>query len=75
MVRAATLMQLFTQVPDLRKRRGRRHRLAVVLAVAVGAVTAGAKSLTSIDEWAHDVGTELLGLVGPPGSVPSEATI
>lgn len=74
-LRAATLVQLMTQVPDPRHRRGRRHSLAVVLVIAVGAVTAGARSLTGIGEWAHDVGADLLDQVHLPGAVPSEATI
>jgi predicted transposase YbfD/YdcC len=74
-LRAATLVQLLTHVPDPRKRRGRRHPLVVVLVIAVGAVTAGARSLTGIGEWAHDVGAELLAQVHLEAAVPSEATI
>lgn len=47
------LVQFLTQVPDPRKRRGRGHSLVVALVIAVGAVTAGAKSLTSIGEQAN----------------------
>lgn len=43
-----------TQLTDPRQRRGRRHALATVLAVAVAAVLAGAKSLAAIGEWASD---------------------
>jgi len=64
-----------TQIPDPRHRRGRRHRLAVVLVIAVAAVTAGARSLTGIGEWARDVGADLLDQVHLTGTVPSEATI
>ena len=74
-LRAATIVQLMTHVPDPRHRRGRRHSLAVVLVIAVGAVTAGARSLTGIGEWAHDVGADLLHQVQLSGAVPSEATI
>ena len=74
-LRAATIVQLMTQVPDPRQRRGRRHTLAVVLVIAVAAVTAGARSLTGIGEWAHDVGADLLAQVHLDGGVPSEATI
>ena len=74
-LRAATIVQLMTHVPDPRHRRGRRHRLAVVLVIAVAAVTAGARSLSGIGEWAHDVGADLLDQVHLAGTVPSEATI
>ena len=72
---AATIVQLMSKVPDPRHRRGRRHRLAVVLVIAVAAVTAGARSLTGIGEWARDVGADLLDQVHLTGTVPSEATI
>jgi predicted transposase YbfD/YdcC len=49
--------------------------LTVVLVIAVAAVTAGARSLTGIGEWAHDVGADLLDQVHLAGTVPSEATI
>ena len=74
-LRAATLVQLMTQVPDPRHRRGRRHPLPVVLVIAVAAVTAGAKSLSGIGEWARDVGADLLDLLNLEGAVPSEPTI
>ena len=70
-LRAATIVQLMTQVPDPRHRRGRRHRLVI----AVAAVTAGARSLSGIGEWAHDVGADLLQQVHLAGAIPSEATI
>jgi len=42
-------------VPDPRRARGRRHGLATVLAVALGAVLAGARSLSAIADWAGDL--------------------
>jgi DDE_Tnp_1-associated len=41
-------------VPDPRSRRGIRHRFVSVLALAVCAVLAGARSYVAIAEWAHD---------------------
>jgi hypothetical protein len=38
-------------VPDPRARCGVRHRLAVILALALCAVLAGTRSLTAITEW------------------------
>jgi hypothetical protein len=49
-----SLLDDLTQIADPRHRRGRRHPLATVLAVAVAAVLAGAKSLAAIGEWAAD---------------------
>jgi DDE family transposase len=40
------------QVPDPRDPRGRRYRLAPMLAIAVCAVLAGARSYAAIAEWA-----------------------
>lgn len=74
-LRAATSVQLMTQIPDRRHRRGRRHRLSVVLVLAVAAVSAGARSSTAIGEWARGVGADLLDRVHLSGTVPSEATI
>lgn len=51
-------------VPDPRRKRGMRHRVAVVLAFAVAAVMAGADSVTAIAEWAADVPPEVLAALG-----------
>jgi predicted transposase YbfD/YdcC len=52
-----------------------RDPLADVLALALGAVAAGAKSLAAVGEWAQDVGGEVLEQVGLEGRAPSESTI
>jgi ferric-dicitrate binding protein FerR (iron transport regulator) len=48
------LPPLLAAIPDPRARRGMRHRLAVILGLAVCAVLAGARSFTAIAEWAAD---------------------
>lgn len=50
-----SLLGVFATIADLRGRRGRRHDLAGVLAIAAAAVCAGASSLVAIAEWAADV--------------------
>ncbi len=50
-----------------------RHRLAVILGLAVCAVLAGARSFTAIAEWAADAGAETLARLGAAGVVPSES--
>jgi len=69
-------------LPDPRDRRGRRHPLAAVLAVAVCAVLAGSKTLAAIGEWAADAPPEVLVSLGirpdPLTGVvaaPDEATV
>ena len=62
-------------VKDPRHARGIRHPLVIILAVALGAVAAGARSFTAISEWANDVGPAVLQQVGLEGAIPSESTI
>ena len=49
------LLVALATVPDPRARRGIRHRLVTVLALAVCAVLAGARSYVAIAEWSHDL--------------------
>jgi len=80
--RGAGLLAHLATLPDPRDRRGLRHELAGVLAVAVCAVLAGARSLAAIGEWAADAPPQVLltlgiradpltGMVRPP----DEATV
>src|SRR5579875_3926294 len=62
--RSQYLLDLLAQVPDPRKRRGRRHSLAGLLAVGVAAVIAGARSFAAIGQWAADAGPEVLAVLG-----------
>ena len=63
-LRAANLVHLLSMVRDPRDPRGVRHPLVNVLALALGAVAAGHRSVVAISEWAQDVGEEVLALVG-----------
>lgn len=54
------LLQLLGLVPDPRKRRGVRHQVASVLAIATAAVLAGSCSVLAIGEWAAEAPQELL---------------
>ncbi|MGE5295431.1 MAG: ISAs1 family transposase [Solirubrobacterales bacterium] len=75
LLRAATLVQLFPLLPDPRDPRGLRHRLDVVLALAVAAVVGGGRSVAAIWEFAQDVGADLLAQLGMSAAIPSESTI
>ncbi len=69
------LLRVLARVADPRHRRGMRHRLVVILGLAVCAVLAGARSFTAIAEWAADADEETLARLGVTGSVPCESTI
>jgi predicted transposase YbfD/YdcC len=58
------LLDYLARIADPRHRRGRRHTLGAVLAVAVAAVLAGANSLVAIGEWASDAPCQVLAALG-----------
>jgi Domain of unknown function (DUF4338)/DDE_Tnp_1-associated/Transposase DDE domain len=58
------LLERLERIADHRKRRGVRHRLASVLAIAACATLAGARSLAAIGEWAQDLPQEVLARLG-----------
>jgi predicted transposase YbfD/YdcC len=76
------LLDSLAQIADPRHRRGRRHTLATVLAVAIAAVLAGARSLAAIGEWANDAPGQVLAALGVRRDLltgtwrpPGEATV
>jgi predicted transposase YbfD/YdcC len=70
----AGILPLLMAFPDPRARRGIRYPVAVVLALAVCAVLAGARSFVAIAEWAADADQATLAGLGVTGRVPSEST-
>jgi predicted transposase YbfD/YdcC len=76
------LLERLAVVGDPRARRGLRHPLVSVLAVAAVAVAAGARSVSAISEWAADAPQPVLAALGvrrnPLTGIrrgPDEATI
>ena len=74
-----TLPEFFSDIPDPRRRQGRRHSLACVLAISAGAVLCGQKGYKAISGWAEDLGQkarERFGCRKRKGyySVPSRTT-
>jgi predicted transposase YbfD/YdcC len=59
-----SLLDELAKLTDPRQRRGRRHALGTVLAVAACAVLAGARSLAAIGEWAADAPGPVLAALG-----------
>ena len=72
--RSQYLLDLLAQVPDPRRRRGRRHALAGLLAVGIAAVIAGSRSFAAIGQWAADAGPEVLAVLGAARGPAEEST-
>src|SRR5579863_4721726 len=72
--RSQYLLDLLAQVPDPRKKRGRRHPLAGLLAVGIAAVIAGSRSFAAIGQWAADAGPEVLAMLGAVRGPAEEST-
>jgi len=51
-----SLPAFFAAIPDPRRAQGRRHRLAVVLALAAGATLCGMRGYKAIADWAQSLG-------------------
>jgi predicted transposase YbfD/YdcC len=62
--RVTGLLEVLADLPDPRRRRGRRHGLVAVLAVAICAVLAGARSYAAIAQWADDLDEPHLAQLG-----------
>lgn len=60
----ASLLAALAQVPDPRARRGRRHPLAAILALAVAAMLADARSLYAIAQWGRTQSAETVRALG-----------
>lgn len=59
-----SLIEALAQVEDPRKARGKRHPLAAILALAVGATLCGAQGYGAMAEWGRDHGAALARALG-----------
>jgi len=71
----AALLAALRRVPDPRDRRGIRHPLTAILAVAACAVVAGARSFRAIADWVADTCPALRAPLGVTTDPPAESTI
>jgi hypothetical protein len=72
--RGEYLLDLLAQVPDPRKKRGRRHALAGLLATGIAAVIAGSRSFAAIGQWAADASPDVLAALGAVRGAADEST-
>lgn len=71
-----TLVAVLKQVPDPRKRKGRRHRWLTLLCLIVAAVASAQHTPRAIARWVQEHREDLFGVLPPAISrLPSDATI
>ena len=70
------LIEILAEVPDFRKKRGKRYSLASILALTCAAMLCGYKSYGAIAEWSQHYGGELASALGfKDGKTPSVGTL
>lgn len=74
-VAGSDLLSALYQVPDPRAPRGARHSMSAILAVALYAVQAGARSFTAIGQWAANASGQVLAALGVASCLPSESCL
>ncbi len=70
----STLMDALADIPDPRKRRGKRHSWHLLLVLLVGGLASGYQSARAIAHWARLHADELHKLLPSLQRIPSEAT-
>lgn len=71
-----TLLEVFTQVPDYRKRKGRHHRWLTLLSLIASAMASAQHTPRAIARWVREHRAELFAALPQTVSrLPSEATI
>lgn len=70
------ILEAFCEIPDPRKALGKRHQVALCLALFTLAVTAGNRGFLAIGDWLKCYESELIELFNPPKQrIPSYSTI
>jgi len=68
------LIEVFSDIPDFRKSRGKRHPLSALLALACCAMLCGYRSYSAIAEWGRNYGTDIAHALGFTHNTPCAAT-
>jgi DDE_Tnp_1-associated len=70
------IVEIFADLPDKRRKAGKRHNQALCLALFTLAVAAGNRGFLAIGDWLRGYHDELVALFKPPkGRLPSYSTI
>jgi predicted transposase YbfD/YdcC len=69
------LIEVLGEIPDRRSRRGQRHPLSAMLAMACCAMLCGYRSYSAIAEWGRNYGTGIAQALGFTQNTPCAATL
>jgi predicted transposase YbfD/YdcC len=69
------LIEVFSDIADFRKSRGKRHPLSAILALACCAMLCGYRSYRAIAEWGRNYGTDIAHALGFTHNTPCAATL
>lgn len=69
------LIEVLAEIPDVRSKHGKRHRLVAILALACSAMLCGYRSYTAIAEWGRNYGEDLVRALGFTHRPPCAATL
>jgi predicted transposase YbfD/YdcC len=69
------LIEVLAEMPDLRSRRGKRHPLSAMLALACCAMLCGYRSYSALAEWGRNYGTGIAQALGFTHNTPCAATL
>jgi hypothetical protein len=64
------LIEVFADIPDSRKSRGKRHPLSAILALSCCAMLGGARSYSAIADWGRNYGAAIAQALGFPTNRP-----
>jgi len=69
------LIEVFSDIPDVRKSRGKRHPLSAILALSCCAMLCGARSESAIAAWGRHDGSAIAHALGFTHNTPCAATL